>query len=67
MTSIIGQVRDAMERRGWNDVDLAKATGITVQQIGKILNKKRPFRPDDLWKIDNVLCLKLDLAHYVSR
>ena len=58
-TRISLRILDALEDKGWNQTDLAKALDVTRQQVSKLVKGGNDFKLSTITKLEEVLGIQL--------
>jgi ribosome-binding protein aMBF1 (putative translation factor) len=58
-TRISLRILDALEDKGWNQTDLAKALGVSRQQVSKLVKGRNDFKLSTISKLEEVLGIQL--------
>ncbi|MCH6233480.1 helix-turn-helix transcriptional regulator [Cognataquiflexum rubidum] len=58
-TRISLRILDALEEKGWNQTDLAKALDVTRQQVSKLVKGGNDFKLSTITKLEEVLEIQL--------
>jgi len=59
---LLYQIKNAISRRGWNQKDMAEASGIHQNTISAILNNNKPVTLKTLYKIIDAFDCELVMA-----
>lgn len=60
---VAANVRSEVGRRGWTQLDLAKALGVSHTWVGERWRNRRPWQLDDLERVAGLLgCSPVDLC-----
>ncbi|WP_075351244.1 helix-turn-helix domain-containing protein [Algoriphagus marinus] len=58
-TRIALRILDALDDKGWNQTDLAKALGVTRQQVSKLVKGQNDYKLSTLTQLEKVLEIQL--------
>lgn len=58
-TRISLRILDALDEKGWNQTDLAKALGVSRQQVSKLLKGDNDFQLSIITKLEEVLGVQI--------
>ncbi|WPR77038.1 helix-turn-helix transcriptional regulator [Algoriphagus sp. NG3] len=58
-TRISLRILDALDDKGWNQTDLAKALGVTRQQISKLVKGQNDYKLSTITQLEKVLEIQL--------